>query len=100
MYAVRFTAVDEAGNYIALDPVYIRVTGDDGGNAGLIIGLSIGGAAIVAAAVVLTVVLVKKNKKKKADKASETDTDETFETETDAGETSETETDADDASEQ
>ncbi len=82
VYAVRFTAVDEAGNYIALDPVYIRVTGDGGGNAGLIIGLSIGGAVIVAAAAALTIALVKKNKKKKAD------------------ETSETETDADDASEQ
>lgn len=67
VYAVRFTAVDEAGNYAALDPVYIRVTGESGGNTGLIVGLSVGGAVVVAAAVVLTVVLIKKSKKKNAD---------------------------------
>ena len=68
IYAVRFTAVDEAGNYVALDPVYIRVTGDgadNGGMTGLIIGLSVG-AVVVAAAVVLTIVLAKKNKGQKA----------------------------------
>lgn len=67
VYAVRFTAVDEAGNYAALDPVYIRVIGESGGNTGLIVGLSVGGAVVVAAAVVLTVVLIKKSKKKNAD---------------------------------
>ena len=66
VYAVRFTAVDEAGNYAELDPVYIRVTGESG-NTGLIVGLSVGGAVVVAAAVVLTVVLIKKSKKKNAD---------------------------------
>ena len=76
VYAVRFTAVDEAGNYVALDPVYIRVTGSSGGNTGMIIGLSVGGAVIVAAAVVLTVVFVKKKKGKNAEvAASETETD-------------------------
>ena len=67
VYAVRFTAVDEAGNYAELDPVYIRVTGESGGNTGLIVGLSVGGAVVVAAAVALTVVLIKKSKKKNAD---------------------------------
>ena len=66
VYAVRFTAVDEAGNYAALDPVYIRVTGESG-NTGLIVGLSVGGAVVVAAAVALTVVLIKMSKKKNAD---------------------------------
>ena len=114
VYAVRFTDVDEAGNYAALDPVYIRVTGGDeeGGGfwgmlkqIGLIVGLSVGGAVIVAAAAVLTAVLVKKNKKKKAEIASEAKVDETSETDTDgtseakADETNETKTDADDASE-
>ena len=72
IYAVRFTAVDELGNYAALDPVYIRVTGDeDGGtNVGLIVGLSVGGAVVVGGAAVVAVLLVKKNKGKKANGAA------------------------------
>ena len=79
VYAVRFTAVDEAGNYAALDSVYIRVTGESG-NTGLIVGLSVGGAVVAAAAVALTVVLIKKSKKKNADGIiSETGSDDTSE---------------------
>ena len=72
IYAVRFTAVDELGNYAALDPVYIRVTGDEGGgtNVGLIVGLSVGGAVVVGGAAVAAVLLVNKNKGKKANGAA------------------------------
>lgn len=62
--ALRGMVVEE------LSDVYIGEP-EGGGNVGLIVGLSVGGAAVVAAAVVAAVVLVRKNNAKKKNNTDE-----------------------------